>query len=193
MPKPNFARECALAAITLFEEDGISDPSHTEIALKALGRKTLPPGTAEGVRKNLRRIQEMLRNMGYLVHCCGPGNYDKHPPERPRGQTFRKLAPQDETEAHYASPIGRGKPRWGIRFAFGRNDHFWQYMNTFHRNSAAPSTKWGLQRWVRGKKAGHVSLRPARQEAKKTIDGILPDNIAELGQLGNGETNGEQN
>ncbi|HET9376396.1 MAG TPA: hypothetical protein VFO40_15590 [Chthoniobacterales bacterium] len=192
MKYPDWIIECAQAVVQM-HNDGVHDPSHEEIARAYHGRKSVPPALIRDVRKNLRVLQKILRTKYGLLVCTTGANYYLLARQLDRGKTFRELPPQDEDECAFVSPLGREKPRYGLYIAQGKKDLYWLYMNSFHRHSASSSTRHGLERLVNAKKAGHIALRPARKEARETIDAIPPENISSLGSLGNGENDNQDN
>jgi hypothetical protein len=176
----------AKAAIAL-RDGGIFDPSFMEIAKQYFGKGMLPSDLGEEVRQNLYTIQTILRK-NYnieLVHCLGKGWY--YPPSK-RGQSFRKLPPQNEQECRYCSPVNRNG-RYGIRFAHGTNDLMWQFMINFHLKTSGSSNRHGQERLIQGMKRKLVTVKDARQIARKQIANLVPGTYKSLGQLWNGTPN----
>jgi hypothetical protein len=162
---------------------GILDPSYLEIAQVYFGAKIVPTPKAQPIKKNLRILLDILRyTHGFkLTHCLGKGWYY---PSRQRGQSFRQLPPQNQEECLWCSPTGKRTGRWGIRFAHGKDDLMWQYMNNFHLVTSGSSFRHGTERFALGMGANLVGKQKAKKIIKASVKLLVPGNFKAFGDLG---------
>ena len=175
--------------------NNIHDLNCAEIAKGLKGGKAVSPAEVEGYRCKLRVIIKILRSIhGIELVLTTDNNWylplaqlKKHGLQR--DATFRERPPGNDEECRFCAPIGAGRKRWGLYIAHTKNDLYWQYMNRFHHKTSAMSNNNASRRTILGKKGGHISLRAARKQIQESITGIRPENLSELGKLGNGENN----
>jgi hypothetical protein len=167
---------------------GIFEPSYLEIAQVYFGARIFPTPKAAPIKAELRTLLDILRyGHGFeLTHLVGKGWY--YPPER--RPSFRRLPPQSEEECKWCSSIGKKTGSWGIRFAHGKHDLMWLYMNQFHLTTSGCSWNHGTDRLAKGKKVKLVEGKKAKKLIKAQVQNLAPGNFKSFGDLGwNGDPN----
>lgn len=176
-----------------YKNNGKFDLNCEEIAKGGImGGKAPSPGLITDIRQNLRVLIKILRDKHTIELVMSVGSNYYLPLREVRRRlgrdaTFRDRPPESIKECRFCAPLGQGKRSWGLYIAHGKNDLLWQVLNEHHTKSTSNSTKHAIKRVVMANKAGHMRLRPAKERAKETLETVKPDNLADLGQLGNGE------
>jgi hypothetical protein len=115
--KDKYVQELAETASKLFE-GGITNPTAEDIAEANFPGRALGGEIAEGVRKRLHQIRDVLfEDYDYLVCLLSRKYYIKHESKEP---------PANLSEARKCIPVGAGVKTVGIHLFSGDDDLIWQ-------------------------------------------------------------------
>lgn len=166
---PRVEREYVVALARTVDQmfsDGVNDPSAAEVADAHFQNWVLGGEIAEGIRKRLRKIRDILQEeYQYPVCLVGKTYYDIFRGKRPI------LTAQD---AHRCLPLGYSMTAQGLYRPLGKDDPIWQASVTLSASQGAAKVKSAYDRELSALEEGRLSEKHATSMITSTQQQMVP-------------------
>lgn len=178
--KDKYVQELAETVSKLFES-GKTNPTAEDIAEANFPGRALGGEIAEGVRKRLHQIRDVLfQDYDYLVCLLSRKYYAKHDGDG-------KVPPANLTEARKCIPVGAGVKTVGIHLFSGDDDLIWQAAIQHNLATGGGKFKKSVDMTVDAVTDGQLEpatagamLREGQKRAEAERPTLVEDLVAEL-------------